>query len=1832
MKSLRLSAALALTLVTFSQHSHAGELVWTNTSGGNWSTAANWSPNAVPTATDSAFITNSGNYTVTVNASATVARLTLGDTNATGLQKLTVNAGTFTITNLTAATNSILLLSAGTLVTAGTAELLGEVNQAGGTWQLTTPINLNTYNLTNGELRGANCVITNFNWFGGQLNSDAFGTTITVPAGGTLNIFGATAKSMSYWVAPGRALINHGTATWSGAGISTAGGVLFINNGSLTLNGDFALVGSGGNPPTLQNSGTLTKATGSGNFSLSTAVLNNSGTVNVDAGSLNISGQLLNSGVINVATGTLAVASTFANSTNTGTLTLGANAFADFNSGTTTLGGALVSPTANHLRFNGGTVNLSTTNLTTPALLLAGAVLNQNTNIAVNELNQSSGTWQLNTPTVINNYNLTNGELRGANNTITNFNWFGGQLNSDALGTTTTVASGGTLNIAGATAKSMSYWVAPGRTLVNLGTANWSGAGISAAGGAVIANNGTLTLGGDFSLVNAGGNPPVLRNYSTLILSSGADFTLSSAVLDNQPGAGIYFHNGSITVSGSGIATNSGLLNLDATSFFQHSGATLLLGGTVNAPVANSLRLAGTETYIATTNLNTPSLWQQAGTVYQNTNVVVNAYNQQAGTFRATLPVAFNNYSLTNGEIRGANLTITNFNWLGGQLNADGAGSDAILVPTGGTLNIASPTAKSMSYWVAPGRTLFNNGTAIWSGAGISAVGGATLANNGTLTLAGDFSFVNAGGNAPVLRNYTTLILSNGADFTLSSAVLDNRAGAGIYFNNGSITVSGSGITTNSGLLNLDSGSFFQFSGATLELGGTVNAPANNSLRFAGTAAYIITTNIASPSLWQQAGTIYQATNVVVNTFNQQAGTFSATLPVAWNNYNMTNAELRGANVIITNFVWLGGALNSENASSNSVTIPPTGTLTISGPTAKSLSDYSGGNGRRLVNQGAGTWSGAGISGAHGCQLNNSGTLALSGDFSYVNAGGTGLPQFNNTGTMNLNSGADFTLTSAILHNTATVNFTNGSITLASSSIATNNGLLNLDATSYFQFSGATLQLGGEVIAPGNNSLRFAGTAAYVITTNIASPSFWLQAGTIYQATNVVVNALNQQNGTFYGTLPVAWNNYNMTNGELRGANVIITNFVWLGGALNSENASSNSVTIPPTGTLTISGPTAKSLSDYSGGNGRRLVNQGTGTWSGAGISGAHGCQFNNSGTLALTGDFSYVNAGGTGLPQLNNTGTLNLNSGADFTLTSAIFNNASNVNLTAGSLTIAAISIATNTGTLTLDATSFFQFSGATLNLGGSVNSPGANSLRFAGTAAYVTTTDIAAPSYWLQAGTIYQTTNFVVNALNQQNGTFYGTLPLAFPNYNMTNGELRGANVTITNFAWLGGQLNSENAGSNTVTIPTGGTLNISSATAKGFSDYSGGNGRRLIHRGTGLWSGASLGMAHGARFINQGSLTLTNDAGLTFTGGTGTPSFENAGGTFIKTNAAGVSSFTSVNVTNTGTFNIARGGFTVSGVFHQTGGTANLGTNFSASANVRIDAGTFAGRGNIAGTFYNNGLSSAGASLGLITGTSWTNAATGTIRFEIGGTNPGTNFDQFRLSGPATVNGTADLALANGFVPVPGNTFTCIVTTARSGVFTNLIFSGGYEFSALYTPTTVVFRAENALPTVNLTVLNGNTQFVCTPFKLLATASDVGGAITNLSIAQDGSTFASANSGSVTGTAESDFPLDVTFVAQAIDDQGGKSYATQTVSLATFPLHVLQLGGKRPNGVFKFCMVGETGSNYMVLATTNIAEPSANWTQLGLMENTNGIWRYYDNGTLTNRPYRFYRAQQQ
>src|SRR5437762_2256732 len=54
------------------------DIAWTNINGGVWSAATNWSPNAVPGASDNAYITNVGTYTVTLDVGATLAGLRVG--------------------------------------------------------------------------------------------------------------------------------------------------------------------------------------------------------------------------------------------------------------------------------------------------------------------------------------------------------------------------------------------------------------------------------------------------------------------------------------------------------------------------------------------------------------------------------------------------------------------------------------------------------------------------------------------------------------------------------------------------------------------------------------------------------------------------------------------------------------------------------------------------------------------------------------------------------------------------------------------------------------------------------------------------------------------------------------------------------------------------------------------------------------------------------------------------------------------------------------------------------------------------------------------------------------------------------------------------------------------------------------------------------------------------------------------------------------------------------------------------------------------------------------------------------------------------------------------------------------------------------------------------------------------------------------------------------------------------------------------------------------------------------------------------------------------------
>jgi hypothetical protein len=239
---------------------------------------------------------------------------------------------------------------------------------------------------------------------------------------------------------------------------------------------------------------------------------------------------------------------------------------------------------------------------------------------------------------------------------------------------------------------------------------------------------------------------------------------------------------------------------------------------------------------------------------------------------------------------------------------------------------------------------------------------------------------------------------------------------------------------------------------------------------------------------------------------------------------------------------------------------------------------------------------------------------------------------------------------------------------------------------------------------------------------------------------------------------------------------------------------------------------------------------------------------------------------------------------------------------------------------------------------------------------------------------------------------------------------------------------------------------------------------------------------------------------------------------------------------------------------------------------------------------------------------------------VHMQMGGT--GTNqYDRVAVAGAAQLAGTLNVTFTNGFFPVLGTTFTAMTYTASSGKF-DRILTPNYEFAVEYRPTALILRASNSLPRVLVSA--PSTQVVCQPFRLSASATDLDGRVTNITFLQDGVMIGSFPSGEASMQIDYDFPRSVTFAAEA----------QANVSFVTLPLHVLTLGGfVDTNGFFKICMLGELGSNYMMQAATELLgfEVVTNWTDLSLMESTNGIFRLSDPVNRSNRPVWFYRARQ-
>src|ERR1039457_5689633 len=108
-------------------------VIWTNTAGGNWNAPANWSPNQVPGASDTALITTPGTYAVTLDTSPTVADVTLGASSGVSTQSLFINGQVFTITNALVTSRGVVNLNgAGYITVNGSYTVAGVFNWTSG--------------------------------------------------------------------------------------------------------------------------------------------------------------------------------------------------------------------------------------------------------------------------------------------------------------------------------------------------------------------------------------------------------------------------------------------------------------------------------------------------------------------------------------------------------------------------------------------------------------------------------------------------------------------------------------------------------------------------------------------------------------------------------------------------------------------------------------------------------------------------------------------------------------------------------------------------------------------------------------------------------------------------------------------------------------------------------------------------------------------------------------------------------------------------------------------------------------------------------------------------------------------------------------------------------------------------------------------------------------------------------------------------------------------------------------------------------------------------------------------------------------------------------------------------------------------------------------------------------------------------------------------------------------------------------------------------------------------------------------------------------------------
>jgi hypothetical protein len=1122
---------------------------------------------------------------------------------------------------------------------------------------------------------------------------------------------------------------------------------------------------------------------------------------------------------------------------------------------------------------------------------------------------------------------------------------------------------------------------------------------------------------------------------------------------------------------GDGTQPTSGGVSFNDTSFVvsgQHIFASIgkyLLGITIEDGAGNALATLS-ETIVVgqnqwtglggTNNWNDPANWSEGYTPNALDNVII-----PAGA----------NVTLDSGSVTVSSLTVAGtLNLTGGSLSVAQDSSIANLDLSGGTLSgdgqvrIGTSLTWTGGVLTGTGQTVVANGaTADLTAAVPLIMSGTELVNEGSATLETGTSLELD--KYAAFFNYGTLVVSDGSAITTTAT-------PGIFDNEGSVSLSTGSATiavasTNGGTITAATGSMLtvQSSDFTALDGSSVQrATLDHETLFSGdgytmTAANttFVSTTFVNTGLLVLSGTTTLSGAATLHEI--QLGSSGSSGQIAFSG-DITLAGVLSVNILpgftpsignsFTIFQDTGsgtvsGAFFTLDASGQPVALPEGATiLTPDGQYALTITYVGGSSGHDVVLT---------------CVI--------------LPAGDATTTTLDTPANSPSRAGQNVTLTAHVADasnpaTSGTVTFFDGLRPMATVAVdSSGTGSFTTAALSRGSHS-LTARYDGEngSYSPSVSSAvtQFVGTAVW---TGAAGDSLWN-------------NPENWNGDLVPGTLDDVFIGAGVT--VLLGSGSVTVNNLTLNGVLNFTG-----------GSLTVNGDCAVAgLLDWSGGSlavaGQFIIDSSP---AGGNVGGA-GTLVLSGVTLVNQGDFALANSSTLDLANgatFVNDGDFSIGQGASLTSSTGdglfdnegTFHSTGSPMLVAQSVTLAFINGGTvySNGYLTFQSSDFTMLDGSTTG-----------EVAFAQEALHLAYGDSAT----IEGGSTFTDTTL-------DDG---GKLVLSYANVNGNNtwddvqfGDNLGGtgNVTITDeMDWTGGSL----GGSGTITVSATALLDINASSdvlvGQALNTYGltvvEGSGNVQINDGA-VWENFPSGEIDlradlsflGNPYGNDG--TLINDGLFQKSGGTGESritsglAFDNTGTVDVQTGTlklqGGGTNSSVIGVESGATLNIS-GGYVLTST-SVVGGAGAVEFSQSANPGIATIAGTItAGQGIVidtgaeiagAATFYGNvanaGIIDVGGvnTVGVITiNGDYTQTLPAQINFTLDGTTAGTGYSQLKVTGAATLDGTANINTHSGYTPAANSSYSLITFASMSGSFASVTNPfdptyGSTAFTVTYTP---------------------------------------------------------------------------------------------------------------------------------------------------------------------------------